>query len=72
MSETNGNPSDNPLHQKNHHGPRPCWKLSHLHWGFWVGIVCMSIALLVYIFIYELAMVPHGKGHQAPSGSTAR
>ena len=59
MSEAERNQEDNTSHEKNHHAPIPYWKRRHIQWGFGVGIVLMSIALIVYIFSLNLALVPH-------------
>jgi len=53
------NQADNSLHEKNHHAPQPYWRRMHLHWGFWVGVIGLTIALLVYILSVNLALVPH-------------
>jgi hypothetical protein len=58
MDETTHDQHDNPFHEKNHHEPRNHWRLLNMHWGFWLGIICLTVALLVYIFSVDLALVP--------------
>jgi len=72
MNETENNQQKNLLHEKNHHELRPYWKRAHLHWGFWVGVLLMTLALLVYIFSIDLSQLPRIRHHQTPPASTAR
>ena len=58
MDEISHDQHDNPLHEKNHHGPRNHWRFFNLHVGFWLGILCLTVALLVYILSVDLALVP--------------
>jgi len=58
MDEPKRNQQDNLDNEKNYHAPRPYWKRVYHHWGFWVGIVLMTIALLVYLLSWNLALVP--------------
>ncbi len=64
---------------KHHHpqeGPRPpkeesyvpYWKRAHKDWRFWVGVVFISLALVVYITSVDLSLVPHRV--QQPSART--
>jgi len=70
--ETENNQLNNTEHEKNHHEPRPYWKRAHLHWAFWVGVVCMAIALLVYIFSVDLALVPRSWHQQTLPAATSK
>ncbi len=58
MNEGERNQEDNADHEKNHHAPQPYWKRRHIQWGFWIGVALMGIALIVYIFSVDLALVP--------------
>ena len=68
MNESGQNQLDNIDHEKNHHVPRPYWKRTHIQWAFWIGVVCISIALLVYIFSVDLALVPRPWQHPPQGG----
>ena len=70
MSENELNQQDNTEHEKNHHAPRPYWKQPHIQWGFWIGVALMSIALLVYIFSLNLALVPRSWQHTSQPATT--
>lgn len=70
MNEPQRNQDDNLDHEKNHHAPHPYWKRVHLHWGLWVGIVLMTVALLVYILSLNLALVPRGPQSPPPPASS--
>ena len=60
MSETP--PHHDPLqpadHPKNFHPPKPYWRRMHTHWAFWVAVIFLFVALFIYIFSYDLALVP--------------
>ena len=49
----------NPAHEKNFHPPKPYWRRVHTHWGFWVAVFFLFAALLIYIFSYDLVLIPH-------------
>jgi len=63
VSENELNQEDNTDHEKNHHIPRPYWKRPHIQWAFWIGVFLMAVALLVYIFSVDLALVPRSWHH---------
>jgi hypothetical protein len=65
VSEAEQNHLDNTEHEKNHHAPAPYWKRPHIQWGFWIGVALMGIALIVYIFSLNLALVPRSWHQQA-------
>ncbi len=48
-----------PAHEKNAHPPKPYWRRMHTHWAFWVAVFCLFAALFIYIFSYDLILVPH-------------
>jgi len=72
VNEPERNREDNTSHEKNHHAPEPYWKRVHLHWGLWLGIVLMTIALLVYILSVNLALVPRSWQHQPQPAATSK
>jgi hypothetical protein len=37
----------------------PYWKRAHKDWRFWVGVICIFVALGVYITSLDLSLVPH-------------
>jgi len=51
--------TDNPDHEKNHHPPKPYWRRAHTDWKFWVAVFFLFTALGIYIFSYDLVLVPH-------------
>ena len=36
----------------------PYWKRAHRDWRFWVGVVFLSAALIVYVMTVDLSLVP--------------
>jgi hypothetical protein len=36
---------------------------AHRDWRFWVGVVCLAVALFIYITSVDLSLVP-GRHHQ--------
>jgi hypothetical protein len=65
VNEAEQNRLDNTEHEKNHHVAVPYWKRPHIQWGFWIGVALMGIALVVYIFSLNLALVP-SSWHRQP------
>jgi hypothetical protein len=60
--------SENKHHHHPQEGPNPpkdpdnyvpYWKRAHKDWRFWVGVFCISAALVVYITSVDLSLVPH-------------
>jgi len=49
----------NPDHEKNFHPPKPYWRRAHTDWKFWVAVIFLFAALFIYIFSYDLVLVPH-------------
>jgi hypothetical protein len=43
------------------HGPVPYWKRAHTDWRFWIGVVLMFLAMIIYLSTLDLAWRP---GHQ--------
>ncbi len=44
---------------KNYHPPKPYWRTAHTDWKFWVAVFFLFAALAIYIFSYDLVLVPH-------------
>jgi hypothetical protein len=36
----------------------PYWRRAHRDWRFWVGVVFLSLALIVYVMTVDLSLVP--------------
>ena len=36
----------------------PYWRRAHRDWRFWVGVVFLSAALIVYVMTVDLSLVP--------------
>jgi hypothetical protein len=36
----------------------PYWRRAHRDWRFWVGVVFLSVALIVYVMTVDLSLVP--------------
>jgi hypothetical protein len=36
----------------------PYWRRAHRDWRFWVGVVLLTAAILIYVFTIDLALVP--------------
>lgn len=43
---------------------RPYWKRAHHDWRFWVFLVLMIVAMVVYIVTQDLSMGTRGTQHQ--------
>lgn len=60
--------NDNKRHQKaemphlarrpEHTHEKPYWQRAHRDWRFWVGVVCMAVAIYVYVMSNDLSMLP--------------
>jgi hypothetical protein len=48
-----------------HHGHIPYWKRAHTDWRFWIGVMLMFVAMIVYIMTGDLALRPR-LGPQLP------
>jgi hypothetical protein len=58
-------------HDEHHHHPHPTgpvepheqqvpyWKRAHKDWKFWVGVLCIAAAIVVYVVTLDLSTVPH-------------
>ena len=46
------------VHRPDHNHQRPYWQRAHRDWRFWVGVVCISVAIYVYVMSNDLSMLP--------------
>jgi len=47
---------------------RPYWKRMHRSWPFWVGMVLVTAAIIMYVMSDNLALVPRSHPRQALPG----
>lgn len=61
-------------HENHQHGPHgsnvyhahiPYWKRAHTDWRFWIGVMLMFLAMVVYVLSMDLAWRP-GYRPQSP------
>ncbi len=55
-----------------HHVHIPYWKRAHTDWRFWIGIILMFVAMMVYVITGDLAWRPRLRPPQPPSAPTGR
>ena len=55
-----------------HQGHGPYWKRAHHDWRFWVSLVLMLAAMLVYVMSDNLALRPHREPQPPPSGAVGK
>jgi hypothetical protein len=55
----------NEIHH-HHVKQRPYWQRAHRDWRFWVGVVCIAVALAIYISTVDLSLVPSKHPHSVP------
>jgi hypothetical protein len=48
-------------HGEPHHARGHDWKRLHHHWYFWVGMLLMVAALVIYVMTEDLAWVPRSQ-----------
>jgi hypothetical protein len=53
--------------ERSHHEHRPYWKRAHHDWRFWVALVLMLAAMLIYVMTDDLSIVPHLRARPAHS-----
>ncbi len=51
---------------QHHVKQRPYWQRAHRDWRFWVGVVCIAVALAIYISTVDLSLVPSKHPHSVP------
>lgn len=58
--------------ERGRHEPRPdpYWKRAHHDWRFWVALVLMLGAMLIYLMTDDLSIVPHIRARPVQSGTT--
>jgi hypothetical protein len=61
------NPRDRPDNSGNHHDHRPYWKRAHRSVSFWVAVVLMLAAMVIYVMSDDLGGWPHGRQRQSIS-----
>jgi hypothetical protein len=50
-----------------HHGHVPYWKRAHTDWRFWLGVLLMMAAMIVYVLSDDLAWRPRSQPQQPAS-----
>jgi hypothetical protein len=55
---------------RSHHVPHPYWRRAHHDWKFWVALVLMLTARMVYVMTDDLAFVPRIHSGHAQSSTT--
>ena len=45
--------------ERGHHEHHPYWKRAHHDWRFWVALVLMLAAMLIYVMTDDLSIAPH-------------
>ena len=56
--------------ERSHPEHRPYWKRAHHDWKFWVALVLMLTAMMVYVMTDDLAFVPRIHSGHAQSSTT--
>ena len=55
-----------------HHAHVPYWKRAHTDWRFWVGVVLMFAAMMIYVMSGDLAWRPRLQPPQPISGAVGK
>ncbi len=42
-----------------HEQQLPYWKRAHKDWRFWIGVVFIAAAIIIYVCSLDLSTVPH-------------
>jgi len=65
--------SNHSHHTEQHAGNLgPYWKRAHRDWRFWVGVLFMSVALIVYVMTVDLSMTPRMARAQSSPGAPSQ
>jgi hypothetical protein len=60
---TEGKHPDHPHSETGPHAPheqqKPYWQRAHKDWKFWVGVVLIAAAIVIYVGTLDLSTVPH-------------
>ena len=51
-------PMPQTTHRPDYNQKMPYWQRAHRDWRFWLGVVCISTALYVYVMSNDLSMLP--------------
>ena len=51
------------------HARVPYWKRAHNDWRFWVGVLLMFVAMIIYVLSGNLARVPRVRPQHPMSGA---
>jgi hypothetical protein len=54
------------------HDLGPYWKRAHRDWRFWIGVLFMSVALIVYVMTVDLSMTPRMSPAQPSPGAVSK
>ena len=54
--------------KRGHHEHRPYWKRAHHDWRFWVALVLMLAAMLIYVMTDDLSIAPHIRARPDQTG----
>jgi hypothetical protein len=46
-------------HKTPYQAKAPYWRRAHTDWKFWVAVFFLFAALFIYIFSYDLVLIPH-------------
>jgi hypothetical protein len=55
-----------------HHHHVPYWKRAHTDWRFWIGVILMLGAMIVYVMSLDLRWQPRNQPQPAPSAETGK
>jgi hypothetical protein len=61
--------ADNKHSEHHHHHPdtgphppheqqKPYWQRAHMDWKFWVGVVAIAVAIVIYVVTLDLSTAP--------------
>jgi hypothetical protein len=53
-----------PLHLSKGKGGIPYWKRAHHDWKFWLAILLMLVAIIIYVKTNDLSVRPHPQMQQ--------
>ncbi len=53
-----------PQHVTKQKNSTPYWKRAHHDWKFWIAILLMLAAMVIYVKTNDLSVRPHNQMHQ--------
>jgi len=56
--DPNHNPSGGTVLSSTDRDLGPYWSRAHRDWRFWIGVVLLSAAILIYVMSDDLALIP--------------